>query len=259
MKKIIAIMAGGLGKRMNSELPKVLHNINNVPMICKLIETAYKTNPFTILVIVGKYMQIIKDTIELYLHRDILKIIQYVNQSEALGTGNAVKCCLPFLSSFAAYEDRVLILSGDTPLVSLNTMNSMLNSDKCFAMVTNYDSNDESSYNKFKDYGKIMLNDNIVFKIIEKKDCDDVQSNITCVNCGLYCYTFKVLYECIPLIENKNKQNEYYLTDIIEIANKFQYNTYKFELDCNSQHEIIGVNSIDQLNELEQLIKTLNL
>lgn len=259
MKKIVAIMAGGLGKRMNSELPKVLHKINNVPMICKLIETAYKTDPFTILIIVGKYMNIIKETIELYIRREILEIIQYVDQPEALGTGHAIKCCFQALLSFASYEDRILILSGDTPLVSLNTMNSMLNSNKCLAMVTNYDVNDVNSYNKFKDYGKIILNDDIVLKIIEKKDCNEDQLNITCVNCGIYCYNFKVLINFIPLIENKNNQNEYYLTDLVEISNVRKHPTYKFELDCNSQHEIIGVNSPDQLNELELLIKTLNL
>lgn len=252
-------MAGGLGKRMNSDLPKVLHNIGDLPMICRLVKTAYKTNPFTILIIVGKYMKIIKETIELHLQQEILEIIQYIDQPEALGTGHAIKCCIPMLSSIASFEDRVLILSGDTPLVSLDTMNSMLNADKCFAMVTNYDPNDISSYNKFKDYGKIVLDQDMVSKIIEKKDCNEEQLNITCVNCGIYCYNFKVLFDCVPLIGNFNNQNEYYLTDIIEIANKFQYNTYKFELANNLQYEIIGVNTTDQLTELDMLIKTLKL
>lgn len=258
MKHIIAIMAGGLGKRMNSDLPKVLHNVGNLPMICRLLQTAYKTKPFSILIIVGKYMKIIKETIEFYLDKEILEIIQYIDQPEALGTGNAIKCCLPVLSSFAKFKDRVLILSGDTPLVSLNTMNCMLKSEKCFAMVTNYHINDESSYNKFKDYGKIILNNDIVSKIIEKCDCDEMELKITCVNCGIYCYDYEVLCKCIPLIENKNKQNEYYITDIIEIANKCDYCTHKFELDFNLQYEIIGVNTIDQLNELDLIIKNSN-
>lgn len=254
MKKIVVIMAGGLGKRMNSDLPKVLHNINDEPMICRLIKTAYKTDPFTILIIVGKYKQIIQSTIEKYLPMEMINIIQYVNQKIALGTGHAINCAIPILSSFSTFEDRILILSGDTPLVSFCTMNSMFDSDKNFAMVTNYNFTDEQSSAMFKDYGKIILKNDLISKIVEKKDCTEDQINISCVNCGIYCYNFEVLIKCIPMIDNKNSQNEYYLTDIIEISNSKNFKTHKYELDYNFQYEIIGVNTQDQLKELEKII-----
>jgi bifunctional N-acetylglucosamine-1-phosphate-uridyltransferase/glucosamine-1-phosphate-acetyltransferase GlmU-like protein len=259
MKKIIVIMAGGLGKRMNSDLPKVLHPLEGQPMICKLLLSAYKTNPFTILIIVGKYIKIIKDTIEKTLPKEIIEIIQYVDQPQALGTGHAIGCSIPILSNIASWDDRILILSGDTPLVSTSTMNSMFNSSNNFAMITKYDPNNIQSYEKFKDYGKIVLTGETILKIIEKKDCDENQLQITSVNCGIYCYNFKVLSDCIHLIKNNNKQNEYYLTDIIEIAKNNGYNTNKFELDSDLQYEIIGVNTVDQLNELESVIKELKL
>jgi len=261
MKHIIAIMAGGLGKRMNSSLPKVLHNLNGKPMLCTLIETAYNVNPFAILIIVGKYMQIIKDTIEAHVPENILNIIQYVYQSEALGTGHAVNCCIPVLLSFCEKDDRILILSGDTPLVSESTMKSMLNSDKCLAMITNYDCNDISSYNKFKDYGKVTTNltENTIIKITEKKDCNENELKINVVNCGIYCYSFDVLFNCISKITNCNSQNEYYLTDIIQIANNMNYKTHTFELENNLQYEIIGVNTTDQLKELELILNDKNL
>lgn len=259
MKHIIAIMAGGLGKRMNSDLPKVLHSLNNKPMICRLIETSYEVKPSVIMIIVGKYMQIIKDTIEKYIPQHILQIIKYINQPDALGTGHAIKCCLPFLSSNANYDDRILILSGDTPLVSAETMSSMLNSKESMAMITKYDNDDVQSYNKFKDYGKIIDGENnkTIKKIVEKKDCNVEQIKINLVNCGIYCYSFDVLLKCVPQIKNTNAQNEYYLTDLIEIANNHNYLTYKFELENHLQYEIIGVNTSEQLKELEILIKTI--
>lgn len=259
MKRIVIIMAGGLGKRMNSDIPKVLHKIGNMPMICKLIESACKTNSHSILIVVGKYKQLIQDTIELYFDKYLISKLIYVEQPVAMGTGNAINCCIPLLQSIASENDKILILSGDTPLISTQTMNDMFNNKKSLAMITNYDINNIESYNKFKDYGKVILENEIVLKIIEKKDCNEEQLNITFVNCGIYCYDIDVILKCVPLITNNNKQNEYYLTDIIEIGKNNGFDTYKFELDKNLQHEIIGVNTQEQLKELEKLEKLLNI
>ena len=89
---IILIMAGGLGKRMNSELPKVLHKVNNKPMIIYIIENSLKINPYKILIIVGKYKQIIQETINLYINENITKNIHYILQEEPKGTGHAIIC-----------------------------------------------------------------------------------------------------------------------------------------------------------------------
>lgn len=252
-KNIIIVMAGGLGKRMNSQIPKVLHMLQGEPMICTLLKSAYAISPCAILVVVGKYKAIIQSEIEKYLNRNILELIQYVDQPDALGTGNAVHCCVPYLNQLASPSDRVLILSGDTPLISSKTMLDMLSGTTGVAMITKYNHGDT----QFVDYGKIILENDHISKIIEKKDCNETELLINCVNCGIYCWNFEVLSECTKLITNTNAQCEYYLTDLIEIAKKKGFLTFPFELAHNLQYEITGVNTQEQLKELEASIKSL--
>ena len=97
MDSLVLILAGGLGKRMNSELPKVLHLLKDKPLIVHVIETALQINPTKIGIIVGKYREIIEATINKYL-KDTSKI-EYIIQPEALGTGHAIMCCNDFLSN----------------------------------------------------------------------------------------------------------------------------------------------------------------
>ena len=113
MDKInIIIMAGGLGKRMNSSLPKVLHLINNKPMIVNIIETVLMLNLNQIFIIVGKFKDIIQTTIEKYIVSDL---IEYVIQEEPLGTGHAIQCC--YNNLLLNHNLKTLILSGDVPLI----------------------------------------------------------------------------------------------------------------------------------------------
>lgn len=242
MNKIIIIMAGGLGKRMNSNIPKVLHKINNVPMICHLLKTALKTNPTKILIVVGIFKNEIQCEINKYIS-DTNRIV-YIDQQNPMGTGHAIHCTLPELKKHE--NSQVLILSGDTPLVSENTMKNLLSFDKCVAMVTTYKDNNST----FVDYGKAICDDNVILEIVEKKDCNEEQLKINTVNCGIYSFPSEVLIKCIPLITNHNSQNEYYLTDIVKIANVFYIKTHTYKLKNENQYEIIGVNTQQQLHDL---------
>ena len=94
---IVLIMAGGMGKRMNSELPKVLHPICGKPMLVHIIEQALILSPIKIGIIVGKYKKIIKETLLKYIS---LNRIDFIIQSEALGTGHAVQCCMSELTNY---------------------------------------------------------------------------------------------------------------------------------------------------------------
>ena len=122
----IIIMAGGLGKRMNSELPKVLHYINDVPMIVKIIRETLLLSPMRIFVVVGKYRDIIKDTINQFIPTE--RRIEYVLQNVPIGTADAIKCCLPRLLFYQNFyiNYNVLILSGDVPLIQADTLSALL-------------------------------------------------------------------------------------------------------------------------------------
>ena len=237
---VIIIMAGGLGKRMNSTLPKVLHPINGTPMICKIIDQAQLLNPSKIFIIVGKYKTIIEETIN---NNNNHNNIEYIIQEVALGTGHALLCCREELLKLPHHN--VLILSGDVPLITSETMKNICRIPNSIVV---------TSLDDPKGYGRIIENnDNEFQKIVEEKDCNDDERSVRKVNCGIYYITSNNLCEYLPYIKNNNSQGEYYLTDIIEIIKNNSNNTINtLEIPENQQHEIMGVNTAEQLQDLQQ-------
>ena len=207
MSNIVIILAGGLGKRMNSELPKVCHNFKSIPMIVRVYNEATKTNSNKILIVVGKYKEIIKTILERY---NIIENINYefILQETPLGTGNAVLCCREYLKKHE--NSNVLILCGDTPLISSTLINEILNNLKYIKCVT-------TCYDDPKSYGRIIRNNGVFQKITEFKDCNELEKTINEVNSGIYAIKSELLIKYLPMINNNNAQNEYYLTDIVEL------------------------------------------
>ena len=242
-------MAGGLGKRMNSDIPKVLHQIGNKPMLVRVIETSISINPKKILIVVGKYKELIKNTISDYVSLDN---IEFVDQKNPMGTGHAIQCCIDNLKNFKNY--RVLILSGDVPLVSNETIQNVVkNMDLC-KIITTYTDDP-------KGLGRIITNNSKLVKIIEDKDCTDDERKIELVNTGIYAFKSEMLCKYLPMLNNNNnKQNEYYLTDVIELISVNEHTDIDmYIIDKNKQYEIIGVNTKEQLDNLNNIyIKLMN-
>ena len=241
---IVIIMAGGLGKRMNSDLPKVLHKIDNEPMLVHVIKQSKLLLPNKIIVVVGKYRRVIEETLMNYID---MENICFVDQPEPLGTGHAVQCCIPELKS-DNMNTSVLILSGDVPLLQSNTMLKILaNLNKVKIAVTEFD----DPYG----YGRIVEQNNIFDKMVEEKDCNFEQKQIKKVNCGIYAFNSEILCKYLPLLQPNNSQGEYYLTDIVEIIKIHEkINIEMFEFSKEIQIEIIGVNTVEQLGSLESRI-----
>ena len=248
-KSIVAvIMAGGLGKRMESPLPKVLHKISGIPMIChillKLKVLSNIVNINKIIIVVGKYKDVIKE--ELDRCSDILPHIEYVIQDEPLGTGHAIQCCINDLNKFPGSE--VLILSGDVPLLSLSTMNKLVNMNEKVKIIT-------TRINDPTGYGRIIEVNEKFDKIVEQKDCNKKELEVKEINCGIYAIKSDYLCKYLPYLKNNNSQNEYYLTDIIEIIKREEgFDIGILKIPEENVFEILGVNTIDQLKELEKLI-----
>ena len=206
----IIIMAGGLGKRMNSELPKVLHKIKNKPILVHILETSLKLNVYKIGIVVDKFYTIIKDNIAQYINQEIIDSkIQSIIQNESLGTGDAIICCKKFLSKTPEYITNICILSGDVPLITCNSINNLLNNTQTCKIVIAKLSNPHG-------YGRIKLHNNKFIKIIEEKDCNEDEKKISIVNGGVYCFNTKLLLNYIDKLTNNNQQ-EYYLTQIFEL------------------------------------------
>ena len=241
----VLILAGGLGKRMNSTLPKVLHKLLDKPMLVRVIETAKCLSPTNIYIVVGKYEPIIRETLTRYMSLDN---IIFVKQMDAQGTGHAVQCALP---EFAKLDrnDKVLILSGDVPLLKEDSMRSLITKDPVTLLTTKCD--DPTGY------GRIVTNSaNQFIKIVEQKDCNDEQKNIQMINAGVYAFEVGLLCDHLPKLDNHNSQQEYYLTDIFEIILRDdQAAIDAIELPKHKSVELVGVNTKEQLEELETKLK----
>jgi len=236
-------MAGGLGKRMESDLPKVLHKILDKPMIVHVIEESIKLCPKKILIVVGIYYEIIKETISKYIQQDIP--IKYIYQPQSLGTGHAIQCCVDELK--LDQQTTTLILSGDVPFLKYDTMSNIINTNTVKIGITEL----ENSFG----YGRIILNDSNFEKIVEEKDCSAEEEKIKLVNCGIYAFNTAILCKYLHHLSNNNSQKEYYLTDIIEII-KINENK-KIELcviEKEKHYQIMGINTKNQLLELERLV-----
>jgi bifunctional N-acetylglucosamine-1-phosphate-uridyltransferase/glucosamine-1-phosphate-acetyltransferase GlmU-like protein len=252
-------MAGGLGKRMESDLPKVLHKVNlpneintSYPMIVHVILKAQKINPEKIFIVVGKYRNIIKETIDEYINLNIIvnpNLIEYVIQEESLGTGHAIMCTLPYIKEY--YNTIAIILSGDVPLISTETLVNLINSkDENKLLITELD--DPSGCGRI-----IMDNNNSIINITEEKDCNENEKNIKLVNCGIYQIRVMDLLKLIPKIENNNKANEYYLTDIVSLMINNNIILGYYNLPKEKQYEITNINTRNDLEKINNFILNL--
>ena len=232
----VIILAAGKGTRMQSNLPKVLHTINNKPMLQTVIDTSLKLTPKKILIVVGYKKELVIEKIK----RN--NIITYVNQKEQKGTGDAIKQCLKEIGP----KENVLILSGDVPLISSSTLKNFIHEykkNKSDASLISTNLSDPSGYGRIIRKNKINLS-----KIVEHKDANKKELNITEINSGIYLIKSQIIIDKIPLIKSNNAQGEYYLTDIFNFINSEVTNIY----NTNNHLEISGINTLEQLETLEK-------
>ena len=236
---IIIILAAGKGTRMNSDLPKVLHLLNEKSLLGHVIDTSNKINPKDIIVIVGYKKEMIIEEFK-------SQKISMIEQETQKGTADAIKYCLPKIKDF---DGNILILSGDVPMIKSETLKELINthnSKKSLASLISARIEDPTGY------GRIIKNDtNQLIKIIEHKDATDNERKINEINSGIYIFNSNVLTNTIPLINNNNAQKEYYLTDIFNFIEETDTAIYEIE-DCD---EIAGINNIEQLQQLEKNIQ----
>jgi len=254
MSLVTIIMAGGLGKRMKSEKPKVLHLVKGTPMIFYVIKQAFSVGSQQVLVVVGKYKEQIKNEIELWFSSEECAKIEYVIQSEVLvnnemkvqGTGDAIKCCIDFFRHNSIdLRTNVLILSGDVPLIQKETIERLLLRENTL-LITQLENPTGC--------GRIVFSgDELqIDRIVEEKDCNEDERKIQRVNCGIYNLTVDVIVKYIPMIKNENKNQEYYLTDIIQIMRTHDMDLNWYELPKENQYEIININTEEELRNANQ-------
>ena len=198
----VIIMAAGAGTRMKSKTPKVLHKISGKEMLYYSIKEAKKLTK-NIEVVVFHQKEKVIESMQKYFD-DITFITQdHINFP---GTGGAIKCCNP-------KNEKVFILNGDMPLIDANELKKFDEIDADIVMSVIYLENPDG-------YGRVVIENNEVMKIVEQKDANEKELKIKYVNAGVYLIKKEILDEFLPILNNNNAQKEYYLTDIIDLAKK---------------------------------------
>lgn len=234
----VVILAGGLGSRMSDGLPKVLRKVNAQSMIVCLINEVIKMNPHQILVVVGKFKNQIKSEIDRCCLSDA---IQYVDQLHPLGTADAIKCTLDKLH----LNKPNLILNADMPLLKMDTMSEVcqhyLLSNNPLLIATIHLENPTNN-------GRIVQNKaGVCLRIVEQKDCTKIEQHIKLVNAGIYVCSTACLLTYIPLINNHNVANEYYLTDLVKVCHNDGIAIALFTLSKDKVAQIRNVNTPEDL------------
>ena len=230
----IVILAAGQGTRMRSALPKVLHPVAGKPMLGHVIDTARKLAPRKIHVVIGHGAELVRE-------RLTADDINFVLQSEQLGTGHAVAQALPALQA-----EKVLILYGDVPLTQVETLTRLLEqaNDSQLGLLT-VNLADPAGY------GRIVRNAaGVVQAIVEHKDASDAQRAIREGNTGILAVPGKRLGDWLGRLSNSNAQGEYYLTDVIAMA--VADGLVVATETAQDEMEVLGANDRIQLAQLER-------
>ena len=237
----IIILAAGNGKRMQSNLPKVMHKVGGKTMLEHVLISANKLKPKTINVVVNPKIEYIKESFLDYK-------INWFNQKTQKGTADAVKTVLPSLKK----KEKVLILYADTPLIEYQLLEKFIN----YMPKSNVKVLTVELENPFG-YGRIVreqAEDEIISKIIEETEADTKQKSIKECNTGIIFSDVSTLEELISEVKNNNTKKEFYLTDIVSIANN--KNISVAPLLAKEFTSMLGVNDKSQLEKTEQIYQS---
>ncbi|MGK7904075.1 MAG: bifunctional UDP-N-acetylglucosamine diphosphorylase/glucosamine-1-phosphate N-acetyltransferase GlmU [Hormoscilla sp.] len=226
----VAILAAGRGTRMKSQLPKVLHALAGRTLIARVLDSSRKLSAKHRLVIVGYRGDLVKQSLSDY--RDL----EFVEQTQQLGTGHAIQQLLPHLQDFTG---DLVVLNGDVPLLRPETIQQLVAihqaRQNAATILTAQIPNP-------KGYGRVFCDqDNVLQQIVEDRDCTTAQRQNRRVNAGVYCFNWQKLAGVLPQLQSQNDQQEYYLTDACSLMHPVM------AMDVEDYQEIFGINDRKQL------------
>lgn len=239
-KPVAIILAAGKGKRMKSDLPKVLNQLGGRPMVEYVVDAARAAGAQRIILVVGHRWERMKD------HLERLKV-ELAIQERQLGTGHAVLQARELLSDF---EGDILILCGDVPLLRADTLKNLLSEHrKHEASATVLTSIMENP----SGYGRIIRDDQgMVQEIVEDKDASADQKKVREINTGTFCFDKTSLFSVLDKVTNDNRQGEYYLTDTLKLL--LSRREPVCAVVATDSSETLGVNSLEELKLAEVIL-----
>ena len=231
----IVILAAGQGKRMHSNLPKVLHPLAGKALVLHVIDTARSLAPQKLCVVYGHGGEAVRRTLD-------APDLAWALQEPQLGTGHAVQQALPYLSA----EGTTLILYGDVPLIRAETLKKLVHAAPDALAILTVELADPSGY------GRIVRDDaGCVLRIVEQKDSTAEERRIGEINTGIMAMPSALLEQWLGRLSNDNSQQEYYLTDIVSMA--VDAGLPIRTVSPTDEWEVLGVNSKVQLAQLERI------
>jgi UDP-N-acetylglucosamine diphosphorylase/glucosamine-1-phosphate N-acetyltransferase len=238
-KLAIIILAAGKGTRMRSALPKVLHKLNGKPLLSYSLRLAKDLEADPVVVVVGYQAEQIQNFCQGY-------NLHFAVQQPQLGTGHAVMQAAPYLQDFMG---PALIISGDVPGLRLPTIQALLHVHRrqgnALTAMTMQPQDPA-------DYGRALTEGDRLLRIVEFRDATPAERQIPLVNAGIYLAQAPDLLSALPHLAANNAQQEYYLTDLVEIMNNFGWQVG--HALCANPLEAAGVNSPEELSQLEKLL-----
>ena len=233
-KLSVVILAAGKGTRMYSDLPKVLHKVAGKPMVKHVIDTAKQLNAAQIHLIYGHGADLLKQ-------RLADEPVNWVFQAEQLGTGHAMQQAAPFFAD----DENILMLYGDAPLITTETLQKLIAAkpENGIALLTVNLENPTG-------YGRIIRQDGNVTAIVEQKDANAEQLKITEVNTGVMVSDGASFKKWLARLDNNNAQGEYYMTDVIGLANQDGFKVVAVQ--ATDMMEVEGANNRLQMAALER-------
>lgn len=234
------ILAAGMGTRMKSKMPKVLHKVCGKPLSKWVIDASKAAGADTVCAVVGHKAETVKEVLG--------DVCEFALQAEQKGTGHAVMQAIDVIKNS---KGEVVILNGDTPLITAETINKTIeyhkNNGNQATVIT-------AILDDATGYGRIVRdNDGSVLKIVEQKDASEEEKKINEVNSGMYVFDAQALVYALDKITPNNAQGEYYLTDTLEILLSAGKKIGGYAISDND--EIRGINDRVQLNEAEKIMQ----
>lgn len=235
---VAIVLAAGEGTRMKSQTPKVLNEVCGLPILGHVLSTVKELKPQQSLVVIGHQKELVKQ----YINSEFPKV-QTVVQTKQLGTGHAVQTAL---ASLKGVKGLVLVLASDTPLLSSQTLNQLVKAAKSTkAAVLTAEFPDPTGY------GRIIKDEDKVVRIVEHKDANSEELEITEINTGVYVFDADLLKQAVSKLGSNNAQKEIYLTDVVEAINNLNENVTA--VVCENYVEALGINDQTQLAEVQRI------
>jgi bifunctional UDP-N-acetylglucosamine pyrophosphorylase/glucosamine-1-phosphate N-acetyltransferase len=236
----LIVLAAGLGTRMNSDLPKVLHQVAAAPLLHHALTAGRALDPARVVVVAGHEAEAVT--------RSALAFdesVQVVVQEPQLGTAHAVTTAAPLLAEAAG---DAIVLYGDTPFIRPETLQAMLEARAQHAVVIlGFQARDAGRY------GRLIVNGDRLEKIVEYKDATESERAVTLCNSGVVSADAKTLFDLVAQVGNDNAAGEYYLTDVVQIARAAGLSAGVVICD---ESETLGVNTREQLAQAEAAFQT---